>query len=141
MHTGYSCLQCRFHTPSEDYVRAHLNRVHKLTWQACSDNYRPAQLQSWFLGTRAQYWAVRTQATAIPLAIPQRPSSVSNELHRLEQQEIRRLEQLKQDHMAQQTQLENSQDSSWLRCTQWPAQFAGLSLEIIAATAVLLRIS
>jgi hypothetical protein len=39
--------------------------------------------------------------------------------------------------MAQQTQFENSQDSEWLRCTQWPAQFAGLSLEIIAATAVL----
>jgi hypothetical protein len=133
MQEGYSCCQCRFLSCADKVVRVHLNRVHDLTWQACSDNYRPAHLQSWFLGTQAQYWIVKIQATAIP----QRPSSTSNELHRLEQQEIRRLEQLEQDHMAQQTQLENSQDSSWLRCTQWPAQFAGLSLEIIAATVVL----
>ena len=93
------------------------------------------QLQSWFPDNRAQYWIVRSQAAAT--AIPQRPSSASGELRRLEQQEIQRLERLKRDHMAQQAQLENSQDSVWLRCTQWPAQFAGLSLEIIAATAVL----
>jgi hypothetical protein len=130
---GYSCRQCRFLTCSEKLVRVHINRVHKLTWQACSDNYRPVQLQSWFPSTQAQYWTVRTQATAIP----QRSSSVSNELQRLERQEIERLEQLRRDHIAQEATLENSQDSSWLRCTQWPAQFAGLSLEIIAATAVL----
>ena len=82
----------------------HLNRVHDLTWQACSDNFQPVQLQSWFPGTQAQYWIVRTQA----IAIPQRLSSASNELHRLEQQEIERLEQLKQDHIAQEAALENS---------------------------------
>jgi hypothetical protein len=72
--------------------------------QASSDKYRLVQLQSWFPDTRAQYWIVKSQATAIP----QRSSSVSGELRRLEQQEIRRLEQLEQDHMAQQTRLENS---------------------------------
>ena len=138
VHTGYSCSLCRFLTCSEDSIRRHINQAHKLYWQACSDNYQLAQLQSWFPSTRAQYWIVQSEATAIPLAIPQRSTSgTSNELHRLEQQEIERLERLKQDHIAQEAALENSQDSSWLRCTQWPAQFAGLSLEIIAATAVL----
>jgi hypothetical protein len=118
-------------------VRRHVDKAHDLTRQACTDSYQSAQLQSWFLGSRAQYWIVKNVATAIPLAPQQRSSSVSSELHQLEQQEIERLEQLKQDHIAQQAAPEDSQDSPWLRCTKWPAQFAGRSLEIIAATAVL----
>jgi hypothetical protein len=61
------------------------------------------QLQSRFPDTRAQYWIVRTKATAIPLALQHRSSSVSNsnKLNRLEQQEIKRLERLKQDHSTQ----------------------------------------
>jgi hypothetical protein len=72
--------------------------------QACSDNYRLAQLQSWFPDTWAEYWIVTSQAAAIP----QRSSSVSGQLRWLEQQEIRQLEQREQGNMAQQTQLENS---------------------------------
>jgi hypothetical protein len=79
------------------------------------------QLQSWFLDTWAKYWIVRSKATAAPLAIPQHSSSVSGELHGLEQQEIKVLERLEQDYTAQGTKLENSEESSWLCYTQWPA--------------------
>ena len=39
------------------------------------------------------------------------------ELHRLEQQEIQRLELLRQDHLAQDARLEDSDNSPWLRWT------------------------
>jgi Orsellinic acid/F9775 biosynthesis cluster protein D len=67
---GYSCRQCRFLTCSEKFVHVHINRAYKLTWEACSDNYQPVQLQGWLPSTQVQYWIVRSQATAIP----QRPS-------------------------------------------------------------------
>jgi hypothetical protein len=83
---------------------------------------------------------VKTEATATATAIPtpiQGRLGELNALQRLEQQEIQRLEQLEQDFIAQEAELENSDDSSWLRYTQWPAQFASLPLDIIAASAVL----
>ena len=57
-------------------------------------------------------------------------------MDRLEQEEIQRLEQLEEDYIAQEAELEDSDNSPWLRWTKWPAQFAGLPLDIIAASAV-----
>jgi hypothetical protein len=92
-------------------------------------------LQSWFLGTRAKYWVVKASATAIQQRFGCAASEL-DELHRLEQQEIQRLEQLEQDCVAQEAELEDSDNSPWLRWTQWPTQFAGLPLDIIAASAI-----
>jgi hypothetical protein len=144
VHTGYSCRQrqCRYLTCSRDNIRGHVNKAHGLHQQACTDSYESVKLQSWFLGARAQYWIVRASAAAIPTTIQQRrhrSSSVDSELdelHRLEQQEIQRLELLEQDCIAQEAELEDSDNSPWLRWTKWPAQFAGLPLDIITASAV-----
>jgi hypothetical protein len=131
---GYSCCQCWFLTSSRQRIRNHINATHDLKDQACTDNYRSVPLQTWSGGSRANYWIV--QASAIPLAIPGRSSSVPSELYRLEQQEIQRLKQLEQDCIAQETELEDSNSSLWLQFTQWPAQFAGLPLDVIATSAV-----
>jgi Orsellinic acid/F9775 biosynthesis cluster protein D len=146
VHNGYSCSQgqCRFLTFNRDNIRQHVNQAHKLYLQACTNSYKSAQLQSWFRGSRAKYWIVTAASvgpTGIPTAIRSRPGQVStsgeaDELYRLEQQEIQRLEQLEQDCIAQEAELEDSDNSDWLRWNQWPAQFAGLPLDIIAASAV-----
>jgi Orsellinic acid/F9775 biosynthesis cluster protein D len=139
VQNGYSCGQCRRLTCSRKEAHKHANKVHRLTFQACTDSYRPIQLQSWFGGNRTQYWIVRAEAAAVPTAIQQHSSCAEgelDELYRLEQQEIQRLHQLEQDFIAQENELEDSDNSPWLRWTQWPAQFAGLPLDIIAASAV-----
>lgn len=74
------------------------------------------QLQSWSLGGQAGYWIVKTSAAAlaIPPPIQQSSSGVTSELdelHRLEQQEIKRLEQLEQDYITQEAKLEDSDNS------------------------------
>jgi hypothetical protein len=139
VRTGYSCSQgqCRFLTPSRDGIRQHVNGAHRLYLQACTNSYSSAPLQSWFQGPRARYWIVRAsaRATGIPTAIWGCPNEL-DELYRLEQEEIQRLERLEQDCIAQEAELEDSDNSDWLRWTQWPVQFAGLPLDIIAASAV-----
>ena len=52
---GYSCSRCRFLSSSRDSIRQHINKAHKLFQQACTNSYERAQLQSWFIGPRAQY--------------------------------------------------------------------------------------
>ena len=42
-------------------------------------------------------------------------------MDRLEQEEIQRLEQLEEDYIAQEAELEDSDNSPWLRWTEWPA--------------------
>ena len=128
---------------SRTRVRNHINKVHKLSEQACTDSYRPVQLQSWYPGSRAQYWIVKAKATALvtPAALglqkQGKPSYDSDaELAKLEQQEIQRLEQLEQDCIAQEAELEDSNNTPWLRWTEWPAQFRGLPLDIITASAI-----
>jgi len=122
-------------------MRWHINKTHKLLFQAYTDSFQSVQLQSWFHDSRAKYWIVRAEAAATPTTI-QHPkgSSLSSdsakELERFEQQEIKRLEQLEQDFMAQEAELEDSDNSPWLRFTHWPTQFAGLPLDIITASAV-----
>lgn len=123
VYKGYSCRQCRFLSCSRDNVRRHINQTHNLTLQACTDSCQTAQ-----------YWII--QASTAALAIPERSGSVPSALHMLEEQEIQRLEQLEQDCIAQEAELEDSDNSPWLRWTQWPAQFAGLPLDVIAASAV-----
>jgi hypothetical protein len=103
---GYSCCQCRYLTCSRKQARNHANQVYKLTLQACTNSYHSVQLQSWFSGSRALYWIVRAKATADPAAIGLQKGGDSRlgsakELEKLEQQEIRRLEQLEQDYIAQ----------------------------------------
>ena len=92
---GSSCCRCRYLTSSRKQARNHANKVHKLNEQACTDSYRSVQLQSWYPGTRAQYWIVKAKATApvTPTALglqkqgsPSFDSAV--ELEKLEQQEI-----------------------------------------------------
>jgi Orsellinic acid/F9775 biosynthesis cluster protein D len=102
---GYSCCQCRYLTCSRKQARRHGNKVHKLCLQACTDSYRPVQLQSWFSGNRAQYWTLKAGAAAIPTAAA---TSELDELHRLEQEEIQRLERLERDYVAQEAELEDS---------------------------------
>jgi hypothetical protein len=140
---GYSCCQpqCRHFSSNEHNMQVHINKAHNLFSQACADSIQSVQLQSWFLGGRAKYWIVRAEAAATPTTIQHlKGSSLSSdsarELERLEQQEIERLEQLEQDFMAQEAELEDSDNSPWLRFTQWPTQFAGLPLDIITASAV-----
>jgi Orsellinic acid/F9775 biosynthesis cluster protein D len=141
---GYSCCRCRYLTSSRKMARNHANKVHKLSLQACTDSYHSVQLQSWFLGSLARYWIVTASAgaTGIPTDIQGHSSSscvtasALDELYRLEQQEIQRLERLEEDCIAQEAELEDSDNSEWLRWNQWPTQFAGLPLDIIAASAV-----
>jgi hypothetical protein len=63
---GYSCRQCRYLTSCRDSVRGHINTTHKLYRQAGTDSYHSVQLQTWFPAPRAQYWMVRSKATATP---------------------------------------------------------------------------
>ena len=56
INKGYSCCRCCYMTMSRKHVRNHVNKVHKLSKQACTDSYQLVQLQSWYPGTRAQYW-------------------------------------------------------------------------------------
>ena len=67
----------------------------------------------------------------IPKAVQSR-----NALEKLEQQKIRWLERLERDYIAQECLSEDSETNVWLRWTQWPTQFTGLSLEIITRSAV-----
>jgi hypothetical protein len=112
---GYSCRQpqCRLLNCSRSNVRRHVNQAHELYLQACTDSYEAVQLQSWFLGPRAKYWIVKAGAgaAAIPTAIQDRSTSELDELHRLEQEEIQRLEQLEQDYIAQEAELEDSNNT------------------------------
>jgi hypothetical protein len=63
---GYSCRQsqCHYLTSNENNMRWHINKTHKLLFQAFTDSFQSVQLQSWFLGGRAKYWIVRAEATA-----------------------------------------------------------------------------
>jgi Orsellinic acid/F9775 biosynthesis cluster protein D len=132
---GFSCSysRCRHRTTCKKKRRVHVNKAHGLQGWACTRSYRPAWLQSWFRGSRAQYWVVAVDAPHIPI-----PKAVQsrNALEKLEQQEIQRLEQLECDYMAQERLPEDPETNSWLRWTQWHTQFAGLSLEIITRSAV-----
>jgi hypothetical protein len=92
-------------------MRGHINQAHKLLFQACTYSFESVQLQSWFRGGWAKYWIVRVEATATAIANANPSNSEPNELHRLEQQEIQRLQQLEQDYIAQEAELEDSDNS------------------------------
>ena len=91
-------------------VRAHVNRVHQLSYRACIDNYCPVQLQTWFPICTAKYWVVRRPAAEIGTA-PKKHDA----LKQLELDEIWRLEQLEQDYTAQADALLDPENNTWLR--------------------------
>jgi hypothetical protein len=130
VHAGYSCCKCRFLTIAESMMRGHVNQAHQLTYQACTDNYCSVQLQTWFSKHTARYWVVRRPAAKIAAA------QKHDALKQLELDEIRRLEQLEQDYTAQADTLPDPESNTWLRWTQWPAQFASLPLDVVANSAV-----
>jgi hypothetical protein len=55
VHAGYSCCKCQFLTTSKSQVRCYINQAYQLSYQACTDNYRSVQLQTWFPSSRAKY--------------------------------------------------------------------------------------
>ena len=138
---GFSCCCCRFLTISRSCIRQHANKVHQLALQACTDAYRRVLLQTWSPGPRAKYWVVAGEAETAEeegrkKTKRARQSADEQALQELGLQEIRRLEQIEQDCQAQEASLEDWETSPWLRWTNWPAQFAGLPLDVIAASAV-----
>jgi hypothetical protein len=130
IHPGYSCRKCQFLTISKSMVRHHLNQAHQLTYQDCTDNYCSVQLQAWFPRSRAKYWIVRRPAAEIATA------QKHDALKQLELDKIQRLEQLEQDYTAQADTLPDHESNTWLRWTQWPAQFASLPLDVVVNSAV-----
>jgi hypothetical protein len=57
-------------------------------------------------------------------------------LKQLELDKIQQLEQLERDYTAQADTLPDPESNTWLRWTQWPAQFASLPLDVVANSAV-----
>jgi hypothetical protein len=47
---------------------------------------------------------------------------------------MQRLEQLEQGYTSWDTEVEEDNSTSWLRHTQWPQQFSGLPIDIIATS-------
>jgi hypothetical protein len=89
-------------------MRWHINRVHKLAYTACTKSLQSVQLQSWFKVPWAKYWIVKVEeSNKGTIGEP----DLEGELFRLEQQEIQRLEQLEQDCIAQEAELEDSDNS------------------------------
>jgi hypothetical protein len=112
---GYSCCQCRFLAGCIDNIRKHVNRVHKLTWAACTSSYQRVKLQSWFPDNRAKFWiiqvALEPRSTFAATIREEDKQDEEDELDRLEQQEIQRLERLENDYMAEEAELEDNNNT------------------------------
>jgi hypothetical protein len=130
-------------TQSRNNLRYYLNKKHALSGSACTPQIHTVKLQGWFSDPRAQYWIV-TVAEGGPGAAHQTSSSSGGDSsggsddarRQLEGQEQERLARLGQDCLGQSADPQPSETTLWLQYTQWPAQFAGRPLDILAASAV-----
>lgn len=146
-YSGLACgrHRCRFLSRSYDCLRQHLNADHAIYRDACAPFIHQVSLQRWHSSTRARYWiAGSEQRPAGEREVKRRTTGGrrSDQLHALEAlqaQEQRRLLRLEQGNVTAEAgrREADSGTTPWLEYTQWPEQFAGRPLDILAATAVL----
>jgi hypothetical protein len=94
-------------------------------------------LQSWYSGSRAKYWIVRTDN--VGYKSNQQVAAAEQEeaelLEKFEYAEVQRLILQERDDASWDTEVESSDTTPWLQYTKWPKQFAHRPLEVIAAAA------
>jgi hypothetical protein len=121
---GFACSLCRFFTISRNLVRQHVKSTHQLQQNACTNNFRLVQLQSWYTAPRARYWSVQAiaaaaTATATAKTVVAGPTilavtqTTANILEQLELEEAGRLEQLEHNHLIANTEVKGDETTPW----------------------------